>query len=164
MQIFIKHDKLFVVTVEKSASVGDLKEKIFDRTGIPVDQQSLQGYYKYLEDDKKLYDYNIQNEQTLTLTYNPRGSITVVIKTTGGNTIKHKRSMFASSSICLIKDQIHELEGIPPDQQHLILEKEDASAGHASELKDSRTLSTAHMVFRKAIVLLFDWSQPDTTN
>ena len=126
MQIFCSFDqfnvKTFTVKVQKSDSVGTLKEKIADKCNILVARMRLRCNSKcLLEDDKTLYDYNVQDNCTVRVGMTNYGR-KAAIKTTGGKTID--TNLFASE-IWEIKDYIHHLEGIPPDQQHLFFEEDD---------------------------------------
>ena len=54
-------------------SIGDLKEKIQDATGTPIDQQRLIWAGRQLEDGRTLKDYGIQSGATLHLVLRLRG-------------------------------------------------------------------------------------------
>ena len=80
-----------------------------------------------LEDDKNLLNYNIQDGATLNL----RKGIQIAVKTPRGNTIN--LDVLPEDSIDKIKDKIQAKEGIPPEEQHLIYDR--------NELDDDKPLS-----------------------
>lgn len=74
-QIFIKtlQGKSLTLNVEPTDNIESIKNKIFEKEGIPVDQQRLVFNGKQLEDAQTVNDYNIQADSSIHLVLRLRG-------------------------------------------------------------------------------------------
>ncbi|CAG7871800.1 unnamed protein product [Brassica rapa] len=132
MRILVKALTGMTITlncVRSSETIGDVKETIQLKEGIPSDKQRLIFGGKHMEDHRTVADYNIQKDSILYLAL--RGIMQIFVKFLSGKTIA--LLVQSSDTIGNVKARIQHKERFPPDQQRLIF------AG--IQMEDHRTLA-----------------------
>ena len=108
MQISVKTltGKTITLDVESSETIKNVKAKIHERQGIPLDQHHLMFDGKQLEDGRTLADYDIPKQSTLTLARRPSKEMLIYGETHDGKRIP--LLVDRSATIRTVKAQIQD--------------------------------------------------------
>jgi ubiquitin C len=118
--IFIKalDGKIITIDIRPSDTIFNIKEKIYEKGGIPPNEQDLFFNRIQLEDAKTLSDYNIHNLSTVNLVILPfKIDNKIFVKTLDGKRIT--LDIQTKDTITNIKEKIQDKEGISPSEQKL---------------------------------------------
>lgn len=112
-------ERIIAFLVESCDTIESIMDKIQSTEGIPVCEQQFVFQGRELESHQTLSHYNILDNSTLDVVFQP-ASTWVSVETLTGQTICIELEQ--SDRIRNVKEKIQEKEGIPIDLQHLMYE------------------------------------------
>ena len=110
-------EKMVTLEVVLEDTIENVKNKIFEEEGIPVECQCLFYAGKELRDYRSMKEYSIPSESTLILTQKLLDGVLIFVKMLTGKIITLNSKL--ETSIKSVKVEIQRQRGIPPCKQHL---------------------------------------------
>jgi ubiquitin len=122
-------DKIVTINVHPNDTIQNVKEKVEEKEGIPVDEQRLTFQGKELKKPKAtLDDTGIKHGDTLKLE-----PMTIYVRTPHGKKTIMLDHVQSTDTIRDIKDRVYDLEGVPVKDQRLLFKDQNLD-------EDNRTL------------------------
>ena len=125
-------------------TVGQVKSAVYEKEGIPPEQQRLLMGGRPLRDEERLRDCGLHSGGTVDLCLGLLGGMQIFVRTRTGKTITLE--VDPSNTIVDVKRYIQDKEGIPPEQQRLLNINE--------ELEDEQTLNDCNIKQGDALLLV----------
>lgn len=122
LMVFIKTltGQTITVRVTPRDTVGDVKRKIFEQEGIPVDKQRMIFVGEQLNDNHRLLDYRIEHESAVHLVFRSGQCFQIFVRTLNGRTMVFECQPL--NTVERIKERIRNHEGLHIDIQQLSFE------------------------------------------
>ncbi|XP_010921981.1 polyubiquitin isoform X2 [Elaeis guineensis] len=144
MHIFVKvlrDGKTIMLDVKKCDTIQNVKSKIQDKEGIPLNQQTLIYLGRSLEDNQTLITYDIKKGSLLNLVLCPKDELKISVNVTSGKTlILEVRTWYTIRDVKMI---VESLEGVPTGEQKLVYagkQLEDTLTLHEHKICDNSVL------------------------
>ncbi|KAA6383490.1 MAG: putative Polyubiquitin [Streblomastix strix] len=121
-QIFVKiiDNKTFPLLVENTETIGNVKQQIQQKEGIPANKQRLIFAGELLDDEKTIQEYTIQESAILRLELRQQrpNDFQIFVKTATGKMIDLQ--VINIDTIESIKQQVYERCNFPPELQRIV--------------------------------------------
>ena len=147
MKVFVRKlgGKSMTIEVDATDTIENVKAKIYDREGVPPEQQRLLFAGKQLDEEQwTLADYQIGNSAILDYVIRLRGGMCIFVKTLSGGCITLEEDAEEE-----IKWKIKDKEGIPIHEQRLVYAgKQLDDDQKLLSINLQRDSSTFHLVVR----------------
>jgi len=148
-EIYVKgQERTFIINVESSDTIKEIKKKIFVERCIPIAEQTLVGAGQKLEDDLTLKHYQIKKENTifLVLTPLPFPTFDIFLKDLKGNQFLFEVKV--SDTIEELKYKIFDKIGTPVSEQILIFRSKVLRDDFTIGKYDIQEDDTIHLILR----------------
>ena len=140
-------ERMVTLKVVLEDTIENVKNKIFEEEGIPVECQCLFYAGKELRDYRTLKEYSIPRESTLILTQKLLDGVLIFVKMLTGKMITLNVKL--ESSVKSVKVEIQRRRGVPPVKQRLSFSDDQA-------LKACRTLADYNIRKESTLYLTVD--------
>lgn len=122
LMVFIKtlSGQTITVRVTPRDTVRDVKQKIFEQEGIPVDRQRMIFVGEQLNDDHRLLDYRIEHESAVHLVFRSGQSFQIFVQTRNGRTMVFECQ--PTTTVERVKERVYDRERVHIDLQQLTFE------------------------------------------
>ena len=154
MKIFVKTltDLTITLNAQSTDTIANLKSKIEEKEGIPINQQRLFFGKKQLEDQQTLNYYVIESTFLLQLVLRVRGKtnyskMIILVRTLFGKVVTLE--LEASDTVENVMAKIQDIEGIPLEHQRLIFAGEPIEYGRTLSYYNIESGSTLDLKLKQ---------------
>ena len=127
MQIFIRSHrdaKTLTIEVLRTDTIEQLKQKIEEKNGMKVEDQTLTYKGSHMDNDKTIGDYGIRQEETLMLTEterNPVFQFFVIIPAGNAQKTRTVADVGLDDTVQVLREKLAEEEGFDLESIYLVL-------------------------------------------
>ena len=124
LMVFLKTLTGQTITVRATPhdTVADMKQKIFEQEGIPVDRQRMIFVGEQLNDNHRFLDYRIEHESAVHLVFRSGQGFQIFVRSHNDRTMVFECQ--PTTTIEKVKEKVREREGLHVDIQQLSFEGE----------------------------------------